>query len=64
MPIIYTSVPAVGRTVTTPEYERKGLERQLAVRLGELVAVGLPHVRQLAYGGYVYNLIMLVLVKS
>jgi hypothetical protein len=28
----------------------------LAVRLGELVAVGLPHVRQLAYGGYVYNL--------
>jgi hypothetical protein len=56
MPAIYTSFPATGKTVQSPDYETRGLEKRVAARITDLVAVGLPHVRQVAYSSYVTNL--------
>jgi hypothetical protein len=56
MSYVYTSSPLKARSVQTPEYITREISGETAGRLGDIHIIGIPHIHQTAYEGYLSNL--------
>jgi len=64
MPYVFTSSPLKARSVQTPEYVTREISGETAGRLGEVHIIGIPHLQQTAYEGYLSNLSAFIFATS